>query len=205
MKKIYLVRHGQDEDNAAGVLNGHRDRPLTELGKEQAKALVKKIKESDLKIEKIYSSPLKRARDTALIVADSLLHQEPEKLDLLIERDFGIMAGKPISSILELAPENLIKTNPVNYFLDVEGVEKFPDLFRRAGKLLSWLEKNDEHRNILLVCHGDFGKMIYGAFYNLSWQEALAGFHFGNSDIILLEKGLKNGERIIYQTKQVNV
>lgn len=37
MAKIYLVRHGQDEDNAAGRLNGRRDMPLTLKGVEQAK------------------------------------------------------------------------------------------------------------------------------------------------------------------------
>lgn len=31
MNKIYLVRHGQDKDNADGILNGHRNMPLTEI------------------------------------------------------------------------------------------------------------------------------------------------------------------------------
>ena len=30
--KIYIVRHGQDQDNANGLLNGHRDTTLTEIG-----------------------------------------------------------------------------------------------------------------------------------------------------------------------------
>lgn len=44
MLNIYIVRHGQDEDNQNGILNGHRDMPLTELGKTQAQQLAQKIK-----------------------------------------------------------------------------------------------------------------------------------------------------------------
>jgi len=36
---IYLTRHGQDQDNAHGILNGHRNTPLTELGIQQAQQL----------------------------------------------------------------------------------------------------------------------------------------------------------------------
>ncbi|MBP7769257.1 histidine phosphatase family protein, partial [Candidatus Saccharibacteria bacterium] len=36
---IYIARHGQNKDNAEGILNGHRDRPLTELGRRQAMEL----------------------------------------------------------------------------------------------------------------------------------------------------------------------
>ena len=61
MLKIYLVRHGQDEDNLKGILNGRRDKPLTDKGIKQAKELSLKIKESDIEFDKIYSSPLKRA------------------------------------------------------------------------------------------------------------------------------------------------
>jgi probable phosphoglycerate mutase len=35
MMKIYLTRHGQNEDNLNGILNGHRDLPLTDLGRDQ--------------------------------------------------------------------------------------------------------------------------------------------------------------------------
>ncbi|MDD3301503.1 MAG: phosphoglycerate mutase family protein, partial [Patescibacteria group bacterium] len=100
MRKIYLARHGQDEDNARAILNGHRDKPLTALGKEQAELFAKNIKELNLKIEKVYSSPLQRAYDTALAATEILGLDNPEKLDLLIERDFGTMTGKLISEAL---------------------------------------------------------------------------------------------------------
>lgn len=37
--EIFIARHGQNEDNVNGILNGHRDLPLTELGRQQAREL----------------------------------------------------------------------------------------------------------------------------------------------------------------------
>ena len=88
MTTIYLVRHGQNHDNAQGILNGHRDQPLTELGREEAHAAWQKIVWLNLPITKIYSSPLARAYDTAQTISDYLdiwtvqVHQD------LIERNF---------------------------------------------------------------------------------------------------------------------
>lgn len=59
--KIYLVRHGQNEDNANGVLNGHRDLPLTDLGRTQAMESARLILNLDLRFDVVYSSPLSRA------------------------------------------------------------------------------------------------------------------------------------------------
>lgn len=205
MRKIYLARHGQDEDNARGILNGHRDKPLTALGKEQAELFAKNIKELDLKIEKIYSSPLQRAYDTALAATEILGLNNPEKLDLLIERDFGAMTGKLISEALKNNKNGLIHTDTVTYLIEGDGIETFPELITRAKKLFCLLEENNAPENILLFCHGDLGKMIYCAFYNLDWKSVLSEFHFGNTEIILLENGLEPEKRIIYNTKQENI
>jgi probable phosphoglycerate mutase len=83
MNKIYIVRHGQDQDNANGLLNGHRDTPLTLIGLEQANQIAQKIKDSNLSFDKVYSSPLERAYKTAEIIADTLNLPKPEKIDLL--------------------------------------------------------------------------------------------------------------------------
>lgn len=77
MLKIYLARHGQDRDNASGILNGHRDEPLTELGLEQAQTLVKEIVTAGLNFDAVYSSPLKRAYVTAETIVDALGNCKP--------------------------------------------------------------------------------------------------------------------------------
>lgn len=78
MTRIYLARHGQDQDNEAGILNGHRDKPLTNIGVEQAGQLARKISEAGIRFDKVYSSPLQRAYETAKIVTDALNLDPPE-------------------------------------------------------------------------------------------------------------------------------
>ena len=204
MKKIYLVRHGQDQDNSKGILNGQRDTELTEIGLEQAGKLTETIKESNLEVTKIYSSPLKRAFRTAEIVAKALDLEVPEKLDLLIERNFGVMTGQLVKDITEKCAPNILQSDPITYFLEVEGAETFPELIARGKKLLEWLEQNNQAENIMLISHGDIGKMIYAAFYNLDWKDVLLQFHFGNSEVLLLAENTKLEDRYVHKTEQHN-
>lgn len=200
--KIYLARHGQDQDNANGILNGHRNEPLTEIGISQAKEVAQKIKESGLKFDIILASPLQRAFRTAEIIAETLGNTPPVTEELLKERDFGIMTGKPLSSIVEICSPNIFETEHINYFLSPEGAETFPDLIERGKKLLDKLNNNYQNKNILLVTHGDMGKMIYCAFYNQGWKDVLKAFHFGNSELLLMSDDSSADETHVFKIKQ---
>lgn len=183
--EIFIARHGQNEDNARGILNGRRDLPLTDLGREQAQQLAQSIDELSLSFDKIYSSPLSRASETAKIIADKIGLDEIEIMPNLIERDFGIMTGRPITDIEKLCAPRIIKSDPIIYFLDPEGAETFPDLLKRSKLILDEVRNNNvENESVLLVCHGDIGKMIYAAATDLPWKEVLVNFHFGNCDLI---------------------
>ncbi len=204
MLKIYLARHGQDEDNNKGILNGHRDTSLTNLGFQQAKDLAEKIKEFDIKIDKVYSSPLKRAFDTAKTITNFLGIDEPKIINDLIERDFGSMTGKKISEIETLCSPDILKTKTITYFLSPKGAENFSDLLKRANLVLDIIKKNHNSENILLVTHGDIGKMLYTAYYNLNYLDVLKDFHFGNSELLLLSPNLKPENAHIFNFKQYN-
>ena len=204
MTTIYLARHGQDLDNAAGILNGRRDQPLSLLGKDQARQLAERILETGIRFDKIYSSPLLRAYETAHIISTALKMDHPEKMDLLIERDFGIMSGVPAREIIARCAPDIIKTETITYFLSPEGAETFPQLISRAEILLKIIPGKHQNQSILVVTHGDFGKMLYAAFYGLEWQEVLSAFHFGNSELLLLEQGAEPERRKIFDIQQFN-
>lgn len=203
MNKIYLTRHGQDEDNALGILNGHRNQPLTEIGIRQAHNLAEIIKKNNIVIDKIYSSPLIRTRQTAQIVAEAN-NLEVAEMPLLIERDFGTMSGKYTKDIERLCAPNIIKTEKIIYFLNVPQSESFEDTLIRAQKILKEIESKHKDQNILLVTHGDTGKMIYAAYYNLNWQDVLKQFHFGNSELLLLSPNSSPEDTHISQVSQYN-
>jgi len=205
MLKIYLARHGQDEDNSNGVLNGHRDTPLTNVGQKQANDLAEKIKKFNIKIDKVYSSPLKRAYSTAKIITNFLNINEPEIINNLIERNFGIMTGESIINIEKLCYPDIIKTKTITYFLSPKGAETFPELIKRAKLILDFIENNNSsNQNILLVTHGDIGKMVYAAYYNLKWKKVLKDFHFGNSELLLLSPESRAEDVHVFNFEQYN-
>mmetsp|Transcript_19230 Transcript_19230/g.40562 ORF Transcript_19230/g.40562 Transcript_19230/m.40562 type:complete len:245 (+) Transcript_19230:107-841(+) len=235
MVNIYLARHGQDRDNSNGILNGHRNEPLTDKGRQQAKDVGKKMVQAgftlstgspsndSMALSAVYSSPLQRAHETAEIFVNALdTNDEPtrstpqikvEVLNDLIERDFGIMTGQPTSSIVEkCGMDHILATETINYFLDPPGAETFPDLIDRANRLLDNIQKMAEGEDstittsssILLVTHGDFGKMIYAAYYKLHWEDVLKQFHFGNSEVLLLSKDSPPEKAHLFQTLQFN-
>lgn len=186
--KIYIARHGQNKDNFDGILNGHRDLPLTDLGREQAAELGRGILAAGLKFDAVYASPLIRALETAQIVCTTLgSGLKPVVLPELIERDFGVMSGQPISKIEALCAPEVIKTDTITYFLNPEGAETFPDLVKRGQKVLDIVRQVQHEGNVLLVCHGDLGKMIYAAATGTPWKDVLMGFHFGNGELIQLD------------------
>jgi len=204
MTTIFLSRHGQDLDNAAGILNGHRDHPLSSIGSRQAEELAGKIKAAGIRFDKVYSSPLQRAFRTSQIITTTLDLDPPEKLDLLIERDFGVMTGKPAREIEMCCTPDILKTETITYFLSPERAETFPELLDRARILLETIKQRHPQETLLLVTHGDFGKMLYAAFYHLEWQEVLTMFHFGNSDLLLLAEGTGLEHRQVFGAKQYN-
>lgn len=183
MQHIYIVRHGQDTDNAAFILNGHRDTNLTDLGRQQAKEVASKL--LDKQIDVIYSSPLKRAYETALIIAEQI--KVPVTTDQrLIERSFGILTGRPVSEIPFFATKTL-QGDKVLYFTEADGSEDFPSTLHRAKEVLSDITSQHPDKNILIVTHGDIGKMIRAAYHNWYWESALMTPYFANTEILELK------------------
>jgi probable phosphoglycerate mutase len=182
--EIYIARHGQNQDNADGILNGHRDLPLTEIGRKQANELATAIGDAALNFDVVYSSPLSRAFETAEIISDVSGAPRPLIHDQLIERDFGVLTGQRVDRIEELCSPDIIKTDTITYFLSPEGAETFPDLVKRGQGILEFVRSTHQDGKALLVCHGDIGKMIYCAATGKAWKDVLVDFHFGNGDLI---------------------
>ena len=182
--EIFIARHGQNEDNVNGILNGHRDLPLTDVGREQARQLGQGIIDAGLRFDMIYSSPLSRALETAQIVSKMLGMSEPVVMPELIERDFGVMTGQKASDIERLCGANVVKTDTITYFLNPEGAETFDQLVTRGHTVLDTVRAKHVGGNVLLVCHGDFGKMVYATATGKPWRNVLTDFHFGNGELI---------------------
>ena len=88
--KLYLIRHGQNDWNLEGKIQGRTDIPLNKTGLEQAAMLAKGMEHRP--VTRIFSSPLKRALQTAQIIGES--RKAPvEIVEDLQEVDFGRWEG----------------------------------------------------------------------------------------------------------------
>ncbi len=95
---VFLIRHGETALNAAGVLRGQLDVPLSKTGEAEASALGGLFREVPLRA--IFSSPLRRAADTARPMASS--SGGPLEIDdRLTDRFYGEWAGHPLEQVEE--------------------------------------------------------------------------------------------------------
>lgn len=97
MKRLYLLRHGQTEFNVKKLVQGRCDSPLTDLGRQQARAAAAWLKAHGVVPDKVVSSPLGRAMDTASLVACELLGPDAavEPCEGIIERCYDAFEEGP--------------------------------------------------------------------------------------------------------------
>ncbi|MFC1943926.1 histidine phosphatase family protein [Chloroflexota bacterium] len=95
--RLILVRHGQTENNRRHLVQGQSDSELNELGRAQAGAVAGALKEE--RVDAIYTSPLKRAWDTAHAI-NGFHGVDMVTLDGLKELDVGEYDGLPLEEMI---------------------------------------------------------------------------------------------------------
>ena len=148
--KIYIVRHGQTDWNVEGRYAGRIDIPLNSKGIKQAKETKEKLK--NIKFDKVFSSPLLRAYETAKIIYDG----EIIKDERIIERGNGDLEGKLKSEIKEKIDFN--NPNKTEY-----NIESIISVRKRIKDFLDDITTNYKNKNILVVMHAGIG--IYARCY----------------------------------------
>ena len=153
MKTLYFIRHGQTDTNIAGLLSGHIEAILTDDGKAQASAAGKELKAKHQHIDLIICSPLKRAYETACLIATELEYpiRRIEKNPLFMERSFGVLEGT--------SAEKFFKSGGYKELDSVQGAESVASLQKRAEKALEYI-KTLPDENILIVGHGASGRAL---------------------------------------------
>lgn len=158
---LYLVRHGEAEGNAENMLMGQSDPALTEAGKKDAKKMGEGLK--SVKFDKIYSSDLRRAFETARIIS-SVLNSTPdlEKTEELREIDLGDCCGMGSERFLKRYPGSKDDVD----FCFPNG-ESYKGFFSRIKYFLNMIAGEHDHENVLIVAHEGVIKAIeyhFGCF-----------------------------------------
>lgn len=171
MKTIYFVRHGESQANIDKIYAGSRiDSPLTTKGFEQADrtAEILEGKRFDL----IVSSPLRRARDTAMHIAKKVGYKDALLLEpLLAERDFGRASGRAWTDV-----DADIESG------SIEELETIPELAARMQKLLAWF-RTLPGKHIIAVGHGTAERMLQTIVMGKPAQDFWATKELANTEV----------------------
>jgi 2,3-bisphosphoglycerate-dependent phosphoglycerate mutase len=175
---ITLLRHGESQGNFEGRHQGQADFPLTDIGRQQANALVERWRSENKVFDLIISSPLLRARETAELISASL--NAPLELDpLWMERDNGMLTGLRSEEAREIVPQPDF-VHPYQPYGQTG--ESLWEVYLRAGKAAQNLI-NRLPGCFLVVSHGGLLNMFLYAILGIAPQPNFHGprFRFANS------------------------
>jgi broad specificity phosphatase PhoE len=184
---IGLLRHGQTNWNIDFRLQGITDIPLNETGIEQARVAGQVLAESGAAGQTwdlILSSPLSRARDTAVMVGEAIGIPGVSIEELLLERSFGEAEGLTHE-------EWKAKYDDTNH---VPGGETLEQLEARAWVLLQRLLDHHEGKRVLTVSHGALIRTLLRLVSEGEYPRE--GERLGNACLSIFEHTLETGWKI---------
>lgn len=155
----YLVRHGESVSNLAGRVQGQEDVELSDLGRVQARqvavwsrTLRETVPDGTVTIGEVWSSPLRRARDTAAEIAAAL------GLPLLVEEGLcelhaGIFQGHLWADLEAEFPDEVTRWRSGDVHYVIPGGESRAQLAARGSAVLEMLAGRDTP-GMIVVAHG---------------------------------------------------
>lgn len=190
--RLLFVRHGETDHNKARRIQGPLlDDPLNDTGRAQARALAAHVAAEQaagaIRLDAIYSSPLKRAWETAEAIAH-VFGQKPVAVPGLKEFSWGVYLGKTETGetleAMKRAHHEWTRGN-VGYTLP-EGESPRSAWERARAALFPILERHPSG-TIAVVAHGRLNKIILASLLHddLTRMEA---FPQGNTSLTLLER-----------------
>ncbi len=156
MKMIYFIRHAQSEANLKDILASRQDFPLTEKGRRDAAAIASEFAQM-VKLDRIVSSPLIRAQQTARPIAEAF-GLKVEIDERLTEQELGIYTGMSYSELWE-RPDYMHDRTKRWDWVPKDGGESYEMIAQRLEPFFQSLE-NLEGENILFVTHAVTMRMI---------------------------------------------
>ncbi len=167
MTTILLARHGETDWNRELRFQGHADPPLNETGRRQARELAKRL--AGERLDAVYSSPLRRARETADIVAERLgLAVEVD--EGLCEVDVGSWSGLTRAEIEERFPEAFRRW--IDHGPGWEDGESYEEMAVRVVAALGRISRRHRGGRVLMVTHGGPIRAAQAHILGLSFHEA---------------------------------
>ncbi|MBI3674988.1 MAG: histidine phosphatase family protein [Proteobacteria bacterium] len=189
-RTLYVIRHGQTQENAAGLLTGQNDSPLTDLGRAQARKNGVLLKElaSDLSRLDFFASSLHRACTTMEILRDGaglppLAYRADRRL---MEADMGDWSGAVYDDlkVIDKARWDARENDRWNWVMP--NGESYAQLHERVGAFLQTLR-----RDSVIVCHQGSARAIRSHYLRLSVEHTVR-YTQPNAGIMKLSEGVES-------------
>ena len=178
-RKMWFVRHAQSEYNKKHLFTGWHNPDLTEKGINVAKELKNDL--SSVDFDYVFSSPLKRAAETASLIVDG--HYEIKYDDRLKERSYGDWSGLNKSEIKDQVGEELFLSARRGWSTKPPNGESLEDVSSRVS---SFLESLPLSGNILVVSHGNTIRAI-SVLLGINKKEDISSYEIMTGSFLLVE------------------
>jgi broad specificity phosphatase PhoE len=184
--KLLLIRHGESQGNVEGRLQGHADFPLSELGREQARALARRLQREAWALAAVYTSDLSRAAETAEILGRAL--GAPVVTDeRLREYDAGVLTGLVWDDIVRRYPNLARGIQDDRSWTDFPQAEGNPAFVARLVAVVADIQAGHaENAVVALVSHGGSLGMILAYLLGIETRRPTP-FRFGNTSLSIVE------------------
>lgn len=175
--RLFIIRHGQTDNNVQKILQGHRDTNLNATGIEQGLKLGKYMYEQHITFDFVASSDLKRCKETTMCVLKEIKHDTAnmppvEYYPALRERYMGVIEGMHITEAEKYADKHGKGTFK-------EFGEKPEDFVQRLSQQVVSLCENAQPdvQNMAVVSHGGAIRALLSWFDNIDSNAAAKTAH----------------------------
>ena len=177
---IYLMRHGLDDENYIG---GWSEVDLVEEGIRQVKSTGEKMKSSNINIERIITSDVKRAVTTSKIIREFYPNAKIEENILFREQNKGVLNGMEKEKAKRLYPDYF---EFVTIDKTYEGGESLHDLYYRVKKYINYILSTED--DTLIITHRGVINMIYYILNNIELDMNKERFNVDHASVHELDK-----------------
>ena len=179
--KLIMVRHGESDHNVNDLVQGHTPSKLTPKGKFQAKSVANFLKTEN--INKIYSSDLTRAKETAEIINESF-NKDLQFFKVLRERSFGDYENGSFEDFHKAVAES----NKKYHQFKPKNGESCEEKGEKMMEFINQISKENEKNTVLIVTHG--GNILEVLFRGLNLsRENYKEYNPRNCAVTILELG----------------
>ncbi len=148
--RLLLIRHGESLANAEGRLQGHLDIPLSDRGRRQAERLGERL--APLGVDALYTSPLRRANESAEIIGVRLGLTLAERAALM-ERNVGELEGLTREEIVARFPHYMPARTDVRR-VEISGFEQDGEFAQRVMQGLTTIIEAHPQQTVAVLTHG---------------------------------------------------